>query len=247
MRLCFLISFIISILPNSLYAEKIFFKIAIDETHYNVFEYSDTNNLPNRLYFVLGRFHENIFDLKKIKKEFYNVLKRPDIKFDGKNLNVYELSPILKDRFINVLWVYETYIVRKEVYDLNGKLLYSYGHSLSIPDSFSNKFVKNSEDEQMDNNIITTYKGFELKLIKKLDNNALHMLFTDGLNNFSVFITTPAINKGEIKRIVLGNYVLSKDYDNSTYTVVGTIPFEEMENVIQFTKKISLDKTGGKE
>ena len=246
MRLCFLILFIISILLDVAFAEKIFFKIAVDDKHYSIFEYSDTNNIVDEIHFVLGKFQTNIFELNKIKKDFYNILKRPDIKYDGKKLNVYELSPILKDRFVNVLWVCENLVVRKEVYDLNGKLLYSYGHSLSIPDNFNDIFVKNSEvQEHMDNNTIT-YKGFDLKLLKKLDNNSLHMLFSDGLNNFSIFITTPPINSSEIKKIVFGNYVFSKNYDNSTYTVVGTIPFEEMENAINFVKKVSLDKLGGK-
>jgi hypothetical protein len=51
--------------------------------------------------------------------------------------------------------------------------------------------------------------------------------------------------KEEVKRIILGNYVYSTNLDNSTYTVVGTIPYSEMNEVIKFIKDKKIDTKGG--
>lgn len=214
-----------------LFADKIYFKIAVDDSSYANFEASDSGDPANKLHFVLGKFQDNIFNLNDVKKEFYNIIKRTGIKFNGKDVAVFELNPVFKDRFVHSIWVYgKENVVRREVYNNKGKLMYAFGHASEVPDVI---YRKNPEIMgKVDSPI--TYKGFDLKFIKDIQNGAKHMLFSDGINNFSVFITRPALDKPTQRKIVFGNNVFLENFDNVTYTVVGGLPFSEMENVVKY-------------
>ncbi|UOD34214.1 hypothetical protein DSN97_08615 [Deferribacteraceae bacterium V6Fe1] len=239
------IIFILFLLPNLLFADRIFFKIAVDESHYSSFEFSEIENVNKNLHFIFSKYQDLYFDINKTKKEFYNIKKKSNIKFNGKSVMVYELFPVFKDRFSQILWVNKNSIVRKEVYDLDGKLMYAYGHTGDMPE---NEFEASNENEEFVKKEFKNfgYRGFDIKMVKRLSNGALHILYDDGINNFSIFKTTPAIMKKEVKRIILGNYVYSTNLDNSTYTVVGTIPYSEMNEVIKFIKDKKIDTKGGK-
>jgi len=231
-------------LPQFLFADRIFFKIAVDDSHYSTFEFSEIENINKNLHFIFSRYQDLFFDINNAKKEFYNIRKKPDIKFNGKSVNVYELFSVLKDRFSQTLWLSENFVVRKEVYDLKGKLMYAYGHAADVPDKHNFEFSDETNVSRSDYSELT-YKGFDVKYIKRLKNGAVHILYDDGVNTFSVFITVPAVMKEQVKRIILGNYVYSVNYDNATYTVVGTIPYNEMDNVIKFISNKKLDIKGG--
>lgn len=240
------ILFTLFLFPSLLFADRIFFKIAVDESSYSTFEFSEIENVNNNLHFIFSKYQELYFDITKTNKEFYNIKKKSNIKFNGKFVSVYELFPIFNDRFMQVLWVNKNCncIVRKEVYDLDGKLMYAYGHSGEIPENHFERRDKYSKlvDKEFQG---YGYRGFDIRMVKRLSNGALHILYDDGINNFSIFKTTPAIMKKDVKKIILGNYVYSTNLDNSTYTVVGTIPYNEMINVIKFVKDKKIDTKGG--
>lgn len=218
----------------SLFADKIYFKIAVDENNYANFEASDSGDTANKLHFVLGKFQDNIFDQSAVKKEFYNINKKSGIKFNGKEVTVFELTPVFKDRFIHSLWVYgKENIVRREVYNIKGKLMYAFGHTSEVPEIIYKKNPEISEKVAIKMN----YKGFDLKFIKRIENGASHLLFSDGVNSFSVFVANPSLDKPAQQRIVFGNNVFLKHIDNTTYTVVGGLPFAEMENVVKYIYK----------
>lgn len=217
-----------------LFADKIYFRIAVDDSNYANFEASDSGDTANKLHFILGKFQDNIFDQGAVKREFYNINKKSGIKFNGREVTVFELTPVFRDRFTHSVWVYgKENIVRREVYNIQGKLMYAFGHTSEVPEIIYRKNPEISEKVTQK----MGYKGFDLKLVKKTGNGATHLLFSDGVNNFSVFVTAPAIDKPPLQKIVFGNNVFLKHIDNVTYTVVGGLPFAEMENVVKYIHK----------
>lgn len=216
-----------------LHAETFFVKIAVNPNSYITINFNslDDINTDNRIKFIAKLIREPFIDINAISKDYYNIKVREGFKQDNKQITQYELTPINKDRFPQIINTYGTLIVRREVYDTNSKLVYAYGYSDKIPDIQPSK--KEVKEVSLEKDLLN-YKGFQGKLIKKLEDGTIHYIFNDGLNKFSLFIRK---NENEVqmtKTVLYGNYLFSKKIDNIQYTIIGTIPFEEMEKFLTY-------------
>lgn len=206
---------------------EIFFKIAINDDSYQSFVVSDYAMRHSKLHLLATRMRQRFFDPASLSREFYQVTIREGFTLLGRDVRQYDLSPVLKDRFRHVLWVTTdtNLIVRREVYDLSDKLIFTYGYVHDLPAYADNTPVSSPESRGGD-----VYKGFAQIEEKETEAGTDHQLFSDGLNKFSVFLR-PRTAEADIleKKIVYGNYVLRGAKGSTEYTVVGTIPFAEME------------------
>lgn len=167
---------------------------------------------------------------------FYQIAINRGAVFLNNKIIVYELNPTFNDRFKHVIWVTENnVIVRKEVYDLKGKLMFSYGYVDEIPD-IKKRRLENKK-KSYDNDIcseVTEFRGFKVIGCRYIDDNTKHVVYSDGLNKFSVFIDENNGKTIDKKKVVLGNYVYRKSIGNKVYTAVGLIPFDTMDMVIKY-------------
>jgi sigma-E factor negative regulatory protein RseB len=228
-----LVIFIPFFLSVSVYAETFFIKIAIDSNTYITLNIKSIDDITsdNRVKFIAKVIRESYIDFNAISKDYYNIKIKEGFKQDNKPITQYELSPIHKDRFPQIINTYGNLIVRREVYDTNNKLIYAYGYTEKIPEMQPTK--KEKKDISLEKDTII-YKGFHGKLIKKLEDNTIHYIFNDGLNKFSLFIKKSNNELQSTKTIIYGNYLMSKKIDDIQYTIIGTIPFEEMENFLTY-------------
>lgn len=216
------------------YPDSVFVKISVDGNSHITINYKnieDINLADKRIKFIAKMIRENFFDINQISKDYYNIVTRDGIKIYNKLLKQIELTPIKNDRFSHIITVQGNLIVRREVYDTKNNLLYAYGFTDYIPDIQPTPVPVDSKDVSLEKDNIF-YKGFKGKLIKKLEDGTIHYIFSDGLNKFSIFIKKNEKSNNMVKTIAYGNYLLSKNVDSIQYTLIGTIPFEEMENFI---------------
>jgi sigma-E factor negative regulatory protein RseB len=226
-KLIFLILFV----PLICYGEsKVFFKIAVDERAYSSFLLENLGDGQSVLHSLASRLKEKHLELDKIEKDYYNIKIEYGMKYNGLDVVQYDIAPLLPDRFRHVLLVdaKSDHILRREVYDTEGKLIYAY--------SFEDK---NDELKPVINrpelNLFqerNQFPGFKPVFKKELHDGTMQTLYSDGLNKFSVFVKTTEHDIGESSRILYGNYVYRKKIGDSLYTVVGTIPFPQMEKVV---------------
>ncbi|MCX8084190.1 MAG: MucB/RseB C-terminal domain-containing protein [Calditerrivibrio sp.] len=232
MRLIALLFFIL--FTNNIFANSIFIKLAVNPTSYITLTFNNVDEISftdSRIKFIAKSIREPFLDLNSISRDYYNISIKDGFKQDNKVLKQIEMVPINKDRFPQIINMYGNLIVRREVYDNNNKLLYSYGYTEKIPDMQPTK--RDLKEISLEKEQIY-YKGFQGKLIKKLEDGTIHYIFNDGLNKFSLFVKKTDQEIQINKTILYGNYVLSKKIDGIQYTVIGTIPFEEMENFITY-------------
>ncbi len=226
-NLFFLISAIL------VYAETFFVKIAVNPNSYITLNFNslDDVNTDNRIKFIAKMIREPFIDINSISKDYYNIKVKEGFKQDNKQITQYELIPINKDRFPQIINTFGTLIVRREVYDTNSKLIYAYGYSDRIPEIQPTK--KETKEVSLEKEPLS-YKGFQGKLIKKLEDGTIHYIFNDGLNKFSLFVRKNENDVQTTKTILYGNYLFSKKIDNIQYTIIGTIPHEEMEKFLTY-------------
>jgi|Wag4MinimDraft_12_1082652.scaffolds.fasta_scaffold00066_16 sigma-E factor negative regulatory protein RseB len=213
----------------------IFFKIANDNSTYSTFIVKGQENMEIQTHLMIKRMKDNYFNISNVDTNFYQItINRGTVLFNNKII-VYELIPTFNDRFKHVVWITEdNVIVRKEVYDLKGKLMFSYGYVDELPHI---KQGHKSRKRTVDNNIcseIGEFIGFKVIGCRYLDEDTKHVVYSDGLNKFSIFIDEGAEEKINKKKVVLGNYVYRKSIGHNVYTAVGLIPFDTMDRVIKY-------------
>jgi sigma-E factor negative regulatory protein RseB len=222
----------------------VFVKIAIDSKHYSSLIVTKPENLKGKFRFIARKIKENTFDFTKVNKDFYQINIKQNINYLEKPIKIYQIKPAFNDRFIHVIWVVDDVIVRREVYNLNKKLFLAYGYIDTLPEIVYQKktIIKQSNEKYLKENFDIfphEYKGFKILRSKKSHPGLKHFLFTDGLNSFSVFIQVSrnidqqVLNKATT-RIIMGNNILREKSNNKIYTIVGTIPFEEMKKIIAY-------------
>jgi sigma-E factor negative regulatory protein RseB len=137
---------------------------------------------------------------------------------------------LLPDRFRHVLLVDEKWdqILRREVYDPDGKLIYAY--SFEDRDGELKPVIERPQPALSAGR--DEFPGFRAVFKKELDDGTIQTLYSDGLNKFSVFISKTEAQIKDSARILYGNYVYRKKVGDILYTVVGTIPFPQMEKVV---------------
>jgi sigma-E factor negative regulatory protein RseB len=224
----------------------IFFKIAVDDKTYSSLTVTNPDNLNKKFRFITQKIRNNYFDNSYVNKIFYKVKIYKNIPFMNKKIIIYELDPKYSDRFKQIIWIFNNIIIRREIYSLKEKLILAYGYIDKLPEKIKlneNNYYK--YDNIKDYHIF--YKGFKVTFFKNIKKNIKHLLFEDGINNFSVFIQNSFENSlkspFEKESIFMGNYVYQKKINNELFTIVGTIPFMEMKKIIPYIKEIMEDKT----
>jgi len=210
-----------------------FFKIAVDNSSYSSFILKSLESAEIHTHFIIQKIRENYFDISSVDKNYYQVSIERGVSLFNKNLILYELTPTFSDRFKHAIWVTDdNIVVRKEVYDLDGKLMLSYGYVDELPKEESGPPAGLNKNGKCDKSL--NFRGFELYGCKRIDKNTQHLVFSDGLNKFSVFVDKNVEVKKLRKKVIMGNYVYRKSFEGHTYTVVGSIPFKIMNDVITY-------------
>lgn len=173
------------------------------------------------------------FSLADVPRDFYQIKIIPNVMFFGESLTQYNIEPLSKDRFSHIVWVNKCgKLIKTEVYDLNGKLVFAFG-VMDLDNAGDKSPVAGNKEKKLKR--ITEkpfYKGFYHAFTKKMPENVLHLVFIDGMNKFSVFINFNPTGDGAVSKIIYGNYLLSRVVSGIEYTVVGSVPYSFMEEVI---------------
>ncbi len=166
-----------------------------------------------------------------IRSEYYDTQITCGIEWKGEDIVQYDYRPLKNDRFRHVFWVIKDTpsVVKLEIFDINGRLMYSamvLDNDNNSEKHFAPPKILPAEDKG--------YAGFVNIFTTKNPDTSTRMLFTDGLNRFSVFrAPSDGTNDGEEERLIAyGNYIYSKNLAKFRYTVVGSIPFEKMEEIV---------------
>ncbi|MGA1861596.1 hypothetical protein OWM07_01735 [Deferribacter thermophilus] len=209
--------------------EGVYIKIALDENRYLQLDLEKKNPHNRYLSHTVSSLIKSTFSIKSISTEYYSE-KVSTVKNNHIEIKIYHFDPIFNDRFKHILWIYEDgRLYKQEVYDLSDKLLYSY--------EFKTNNVKKIPPKSEINGGFYFYKGFKLVYSGKNNEDENQLLFSDGLNNFSVFWKKHLCDFTPLRRIIFGNYMLRKCIDDFLVTVVGTIPYFEMEKVVKYLIK----------
>lgn len=236
MRLCLHLILLITIfilIENSLFALKtssIYFKISIDGQTYYEDILTGLNAVNNKLQYLAFKLIEKYMNIADINSDYYQINIYYDVKFLDKKLDIYNFVPIFNDRFRHVIGVKNNLIISEEVYDHLNMLLYSYALLNFDIDKEAN-VKKIYRRNYIDTVPLPCYKGFNA-VYKKSENDILHVLYSDGLNRFSIFKKKIRKSMPEENKIIFGNYVYRVAKNGYIYAIIGTIPFKEMKRFL---------------
>ncbi len=210
-------------------AEQIYFKIAVNDNLYSTFISNRVTLGKSPLDILATRMRDEHFNIADVETDYYDV-KSAALTYDGRSVMQYDMKPKNGDRFRQVLIVDsdDGSVVHKDVYDNSGKLVFSFT-SLEKPDHDEKPAVKETKQITDLNRCI---KGFCVVGTRVMKDGTKHVMLSDGLNTFSVFEKKVSADISQSRKIVYGNYVMRKKVGNALYTVVGTVPFSEMELII---------------
>ncbi|MGE4319801.1 MAG: MucB/RseB C-terminal domain-containing protein [Deferribacterales bacterium] len=211
-------------------AEQIYFKIAVSDNLYSTFISNRATLGKSPLDILASRMREEHFNIADVETDYYDV-KSTAMTYDGRSVIQYDMKPKNSDRFRQVLIVDsdDGSVVHKDVYDNSGKLVFSFT-SLEKDDHEDKPAVKETKQITDLNSCI---KGFCVAGTRVMKDGTKHIMLSDGLNKFSVFEKKVSADIPLSRKIVYGNYVMRKKVGDALYTVVGTIPFSEMEFIIE--------------
>lgn len=224
-------------------SEQVYFKIAVNEHDYSTFLTDRISAQKSTLQYLATQMRQPYFHPERLNPKYYKVVESSGIKYFDRDVVQYDVIPILNDRFHHVLMVdvKEGVVIRKEVYDTDGKLVFAF--------TSLDRTAEEAEPEAQHTSVhplADAFKGYSLVVDKTLKDGTRHMGFTDGLNGFSVFTKeTESTSEDElkgIKRILYGNYIYRKRVGKELYTVVGSLPFREMELLVENIVKLEEKK-----
>lgn len=193
------------------------------------------------------------FSVDRIPKKYYKVIKTEGIDYFGFKVTQYVAEPLDKHRFKHVIWLDDKeHIVKVEVYDNHNTMMFAFSGFDFLKGSIQSKGRGKGPGrgrEGCDNiedcpkefkfgkykfwDAPEFYNGFRHFHTTVLEDNALDLVFEDGLNKISVFIKNTNRNKAEtLSTIVYGNYLYNRTIDGTEYTIYGTVPYGVMEDFI---------------
>lgn len=232
MKYPFVALLLVLVAPLTLSAEeRIYFQVLSGEE-----TVSFTNQAVSGVHPVLKdvalRTFTKPFSPELVKSDYYQLTVNRGIVWNGENLIQYDYMPLMKDRFRNVFWFTAdgSGLVKSEIYDNDGRLLFSATcMTNNMPVVPASSFVQLSMDESP-----LKFFGFANVYTESASDGTFRMTFTDGLNRFSLFrsLVKPKALKEQEKMVMYGNYVFNKIHGDYKYTVVGTIPYYKMEEVV---------------
>lgn len=212
-------------------SEQVYFKIAVNENDYSTFLTDRISTKQQTMQYLASKMRQPFFEPELISRKYYKILESRGIKYFDVDVVQYDVVPIENDRFRHILMVDEQsgVVIRKEVYDTEGKLVFAF---TSLDRDQKNDVVPDAERISQEPPV-ESFKGYFLAYDKILKDGTRHMSFTDGLNKFSIFRKKSDIELNVQKRIIYGNYVYRKNIDHELFTVVGTLPFDEMDRLVE--------------
>lgn len=236
----------VAVFPYLSYSEDlIFYRMAHNEGTVSFFNFNAPLAHPMMREIALRTLRKPFYpDL--VESEYYQLSITRGVLWQGAKVIQYDYAPLSADRFRHVLWVTEdlALVVKLEIYDNDNKLLY-HAVRLSQHRASGNPVpVRNSSEQRKH------YFGFTNQYTDNFLDGGMRMLFSDGLNRFSLFrapVPEKAQSAAAMKTqdetdnktssktenlIVYGNYVYNENRNGFRYTVVGTIPFENMAEMI---------------
>ena len=171
------------------------------------------------------------FSSDLIHKDFYQLSITYGIVWNNFKAVQYDYKPLSDDRFRNVIWLTadKKAIIKVSIYDNAGRLIFD---AICMNSPIPIKETPDALVRALSRNDFI-YKGFALAHAEFGPNDTYKMLFSDGLNRFSVFKTLATKAEENREMIIYGNYVYNKIVGDYIYTAVGTIPYEIMEEVIE--------------
>jgi len=216
-------------------SEQVYFKIAVDENDYSTFLTDTISTNKTTLQYLATKMRQPFFKPESINPNYYHIKVNRGIKYFDKDVVQYDVIPIFADRFHHVLLVDEKdgVVIRKEIYDTDGKLVFAFTNLDREVEEAPAKTLKTNSQPPVD-----AFKGYFLVSDHMLKDGTQHMVFFDGLNKFSVFKNKSDTELITQKRILYGNYLYRETVDGELFTIVGTIPFSEMELLVKNIAKL---------
>lgn len=212
--------------------EQVYFKIAINNNTYSTFLNDSVGIEKPTASYLASKMREMRFSPSDVDKAYYKISGAYQMRFAGRNVTQYDIRPKAPDRFRQVIMVDLTDgdVVHKDIYDIKGRLVFSFT-SIEPPDADEKPDMQNSGSMAAPSKT-PCLKGFCVVGARMLKDGTKHIMLSDGLNKFSIFTKKLSLDVPPSKRIMYGNYVLRKKVGDKLYTVVGTVPFNEMDYMI---------------
>ena len=214
---------------DAISADQIYFKIAVNEKSYSSFISNRVNIEKTPLNYMAARMRSAFFSPAEIAKDYYDVSVVSPMVYEGKDVVQYDIRPKYNDRFRQILIVdaKSGAVIHKDIYDTKGKLVFTFT-------SLEYKSPEKPETKDAPAELKPVcIRGFCLAGDRMMKDGTRHMMLSDGVNKFSVFRKKADGEVADSKRLVYGNYVLRKKSGDYVFTLVGTIPFNEMDNIIE--------------
>lgn len=212
--------------------EQVYFKIAINGNTYSTFLNDSVGIEKPTASYLASKMREMQFRPSDVDKAYYNISGVYQLRFAGRNVTQYDIRPKSGDRFRQVIMVDNSDgdVVHKDVYDVSGRLVFSF---TSIdPIGHEEKPSVQEAPAMSPPRKTPCLKGFCVVGARMLRDGTKHIMLSDGLNKFSIFAKKLSLDVPPSKRIMYGNYVMRKKVGDNLFTVVGTVPFNEMEYMI---------------
>jgi len=215
--------------------EQVYFKIAVNENDYSTFLTDRISTKKTTLQYLATKMRQPFFNPERLNPKYYNIKVSRGIKYFDKDVVQYDVIPTYNDRFRHVLMVNEKdgVVIRKEIYDTDGKLVFAFTSLERTAHEDSPSLQKVSLGD-----VSASYNGYYLVSDRKLKDGTKHVVFTDGLNRFSIFRKKSNIELTTEKRILYGNYIYREKVGKELFTVVGSLPFQEMERIVKNIVKL---------
>jgi sigma-E factor negative regulatory protein RseB len=212
-------------------AEQVYFKIAVNENEYSTFLTDRISTQKETLQLLAAKMRQELFHPDHLNHDYYHVHISSGIKYFDRSVVQYDIVPIYGDRFRHLVMVDEKngYVVRKEVYDDNNKLVFSFTSLDETGEEMPPQVSGAAASEPMHE----FYNGFYLIADRELKDGTKHIILSDGINKFSVFRKkVSSFEPVKQERVLYGNYIFRKIVGKELYTAVGTLPFKDMEHFI---------------
>lgn len=214
--------------------EQVYFKIAINDSTYSTFLNDNVGIEKPTASYLASKMRDQKFTLSEIDKAYYDVTNVTQMRFAGREVTQYDIRPKYGDRFRQVLLVGNSdgYIIHKDIYDVSGKLIFSFT-SLEPEKKEEKPEMQGSASAGFSKSKAPCLKGFCVVGSRILKDGTRHIMLSDGLNKFSIFVKKISADVPPSRRIIYGNYVLRKKAGDTLFTLVGTVPFNEMEFMVE--------------
>ena len=210
----------------------IFFRIVHENTVIS-FTNKPSPPVPPMVGAIAMRLFDQPFSTEMVDSAFYQVNVTRNVVWQGSHVIQYDYKPVASDRFRYVLWVAgKADVVKLEIYNTTGVMMFSgaYLDAGKLP-GYSVPAFKKVEASK-------SFYGFSLVRTEEKDDGSIRMLFSDGLNRFSVFRERQTEAREPDTRVVYGNNVYNVTRNGYMYTVVGSIPYEKMEEMLELIEII---------